>query len=88
MTEEEKYYLDNLITNALTVNIEESEGQQVIDLDNLNLCAVDQEKSDVTEPLTENDFLKTIYGDEDLLKLIKRVIFLYNKEKKTLEGVN
>ena len=70
MTEEEKYYLDNLITNALTVNIEESEGQQVIDLDNLNLCAVDQEKSDVTEPLTENDFLKTIYGDEDLLKLI------------------
>lgn len=26
--------------------------------------------------------------NEDLLKLIKRVIFLYNKEKKTLEGVN
>ena len=70
MTAEEKYYLDSLITNALTVNIDEAEGQQVIDLEALNLCAVDYAKSDVTADtdasIDENDFLKSIYEDEEL----------------------
>ena len=74
MTAEEKYYLDSLITNALTVNIDEAEGQQVINLEALNLCAVDYAKSDVTADtdasIDENDFLKSIYEDEDLMKLI------------------
>lgn len=71
MTKEEQYYLDNLITNALTVNTNESEGQQVIDLESLNLCAVDYAKSDVVadETITEDDVLKSIY-DDDLIKLL------------------
>ena len=54
------------------------EGQQVIDLNNLNLCAVDYAKSDVIadednqsdSKTTEYDFLKNIYEDKDLIKLI------------------
>ena len=78
MTSEEKFYLDSLITNALTINSDEMEGQQVIDLNNLNLCAVDYAKSDVIadednqsdSKTTEYDFLKNIYEDKDLIKLI------------------
>lgn len=39
-TDEKKYLLD-LIKNAMTVDINEHEGQQTIDLNALNLCSVD-----------------------------------------------
>lgn len=74
MTNDEKKYLDDLITKALTVTTDEVEGQQVIDLDNLNLCAVDYATSDVDSDtdssLTDMDILGQIYADDDFMKLI------------------
>ena len=37
MTKEEKIYLDDLITKALTIDTDEIEGQQTINLNDINL---------------------------------------------------
>lgn len=74
MTSEEKYYLDSLIKEALTVTTDEIEGQQVIDLDDLNLCAVDYATTDVDSDsdtdISDTSLLSQIYADNDFIKLI------------------
>lgn len=83
MTEEEKKYVDSLIANALSVATDESEGQQVIDLEGLNLCAVDYATTDVIDDAqaggiisdgslyeSDTDILNSIYNDKDLMSLL------------------
>ena len=76
MTKEEKIYLDDLITKALTIDTDEIEGQQTINLNDINLCAVDYAKSDITTDFkdivgsTDLSVLQNLYNDKDLWKLI------------------
>ena len=78
MTNEEKIYLDDLITKALTIDTDEIEGQQTINLNDINLCAVDYSKSDITSDyddfikstVSDQSILQNIYDDKDLWKLI------------------
>lgn len=78
MTNEEKVYLDDLITKALTIDTDEIEGQQTINLNDINLCAVDYSKSDITSDyddfinsnINDQSVLQKIYDDKDLWKLI------------------
>lgn len=79
MTKEEKIYLDDLITKAMTVDTDEIEGQQTINLNDINLCAVDYSKSDITsdyddfmniDGITDQSILQKMYDDKDLWKLI------------------
>ncbi len=85
MTDEEKKYVDDLIMNALTVNSDEKEGQQVIDLNSLNLCAVDYVKGETPSAAkidlglnnpgnpsvaTDMDMLKQLYTDKTFIKLL------------------
>ena len=79
MTKEEKIYLDDLITKALTIDTDEIEGQQTINLNDINLCAVDYAKSDITsdyddfmniDGITDLSVLQNLYNDKDLWKLI------------------
>lgn len=76
MTEEEKQYVDSLIINALMVPTDEKEGQQVIDLDSLNLCEIDYSNDVDTddyimpEGMNEEKILTSILGDKNLLNLL------------------
>lgn len=78
MTNDEKIYLDDLITKALTIDTDEIEGQQTINLNDINLCAVDYSKSDITSDyddfikstVSDQSILQNIYKDKDLWKLI------------------
>lgn len=75
MTEQEKYYLNQMITEALTVNSDEIEGQQVINLNNLDLCAVDYAKTTVMpDPSLDMTLLNEIYSDSDIIKLLNASI--------------
>ena len=75
MTEQEKYYLNQMITEALTVNSDEIEGQQVINLNNLDLCAVDYAKTTVMpDPSLDMTLLNEIYSDPDIIKLLNASI--------------
>ena len=75
MTEQEKYYLNQMITEALTVNSDEIEGQQVIDLNNLDICAVDYAKTTVIpDPSYDMTLLNQIYSDPDIIKLLNSSI--------------
>lgn len=76
MTTEEKDYVNKLIMQALTVNTDEIEGQQVIELNNMNLCAVDQEFSyiDTGEPDEYEEEMQKyvdIVNDEDIKKILE-----------------
>ena len=69
MTDQEKEYVNNLIMNALTVETDEKEGQQVINLLDIDACAADYElASDVS--LFDNQVLEDLYTDEDLIKIL------------------
>lgn len=74
MTEQEKQFVDDLIRKALQVQTDEKEGQQVIDLEGLNLCAVDYDEStNPTIPLPEFsdlDALEEVYSNEDVMKIL------------------
>lgn len=76
MTKQEEHYLNQLISEALTVNTDEIEGQQVIDLNNLDLCAADYTKASVV--INDNDYdmnvLNQIYADPDIIKLLNTSI--------------
>lgn len=72
MTNQEKAFVDDLIRKALQVQTDEIEGQQVISIDNLNLCAVDYDEStyiDLPE-ITEEDVIQNVFSNEDALKLL------------------
>lgn len=75
MTTEEKDYVNKLIMSALTVNTDEIEGQQVIDLNNMNLCSVDQDFSyaDADTDDYEEEMQKyiDIANDEDIKKILE-----------------
>lgn len=75
MTTEEKDYVNKLIMSALTVNNDEIEGQQVIELNNLNLCAVDQDFSytDGDDDNIEDEMKKyiDIANDDDIKKILE-----------------
>lgn len=74
MTQEEQKYVDDLIMKALSVTTDEKEGQQVININDLDLCSVDYELSSVSNPeeqnYTDNDIFKKIYKDEDIYSLL------------------
>ena len=72
MTTEEKAFVDDLIRKALQVQTDEIEGQQVIDIDTLNLCAVDYDESTKIElpDISEEDIIQSVYSNEDLMKIL------------------
>lgn len=75
MTKEEEYYLNRLITEALTVETDEMEGQQVINLNTLDLCAADYAKTSViSDPSYDMTVLNEIYSDPDIIKLLNASI--------------
>ena len=71
MTQEEKDYVNKIIMQGLTVNTDEIEGQQVIDLSMLNLCSVDQYSSftDDTD-MSIQDYIDSVNNDPDIQKII------------------
>lgn len=77
MTDEEKKYVDQLIADALVIETDEAEGQQVIDLDALSLCAIDfdseidtDDLKNIDPNLTDKDILQNIYSDSGLAQLL------------------
>ena len=73
MTAEEQVFMDDLIRKALQVQTDEAEGQQVIDLDSLNLCAVDYDETTQISPnipIDELSVLQNVYANEDILKIL------------------
>lgn len=73
MTEEEKNYVNNIILDALTVPKKEHEGQQVINLDELDLCAIDYTIPDITPSAvrkTDTEVLQEVLSNEDIIKLL------------------
>lgn len=74
MTEEEKRYVDQLISKALQVQTDEIEGQQVIDLNDLNICAVDYDETTTVDfpdiQVSDISILQDIYQDKDLIRIL------------------
>ena len=56
--------------NALTVESDEIEGQQVIKLADIDACAADYELATDNTSLFDNDILEDLYTDEDLVKIL------------------
>lgn len=70
MTQDEEKYLNDLIVKGLSVSSDEKEGQQVINLNDLDLCAVDYESTGIYDSSYDMNILKNIFNDEDLYALL------------------
>lgn len=70
MTDDEKKYVNDYIKQMLTVNTDEIEGQQVIELNNINLCSVDQEFSYPDMDQTPDEILNNLINDNDTVDKI------------------
>ena len=71
MTDDIKQYIDSYIKQGLTVNTDEIEGQQVIELNNINLCNLDQEFS-YTEELPNIDEIINNFSDDDTENILNK----------------
>ena len=82
MTKEEQEYIDNLIFNALTVQTDEIEGQQTININDLDMCSADYVPSRI---YTEDDYdmkvLNEIYNDPNIIKLLNTSLNDLNLEE-------
>ena len=73
MTKQEQEQLDKFILNALTVQTDEKEGQQVINLNDLDLCSADYVPTTYIIEDTdydEMDILGPLYTDPNIIKLL------------------
>ena len=79
MTEQEKYYLDQMIMDALTVNTDEIEGQQVINLNDLDVCATDYARTSI---ISDPSYDMTILKELLLSTLLACTRLLSNSQRK------